>query len=122
MFYMLGITKIVAALVILSNVVIADSSNPQNAADKVVLTCNQLLQEDILLIKVIQKDSQDSIVLTQKDGEVEFLTKIPTDINKFAYLLPFWKGSVRNLFKEGSRWIISSCGGVNCVVTRVNCF
>jgi hypothetical protein len=119
---MLGIIKILAFLLVLSNFAVADSLDLKNVTDKVVLTCNQLDQGDILLIKVIQKENQDSIVLTQKDGEVEFFTKIPSDLNQFSCSLPFWKGFVRTLRKSGHHWIISSCGGTNCIATRVNCF
>lgn len=100
----------------LSGLVFADSTG-----EKKLLTCTQLGQDDILQVALVQRDTETVMILTEKDGEIETAVKVPADIEELSLVLPNWKGESRTLRREGSFWIISSCGGSMCTSTKINC-
>ena len=105
----------------LNAVIYGQVSSDRETPSKVLMTCNQLQQEDILQIKLVQKEARASIVLTLKDGEIELATTLPENIESFSFVLPNWKGESRMLRREMDSWVIVGCGGSVCVSTRIQC-
>ncbi len=86
-----------------------------------VLICTHLDQEDILKLRIVDRDNQKYLVLTLRDGEIEFLMAALDILDNLNFLLPPWKGDERRLRNFLSIWTISTCGPNKCYDTKINC-
>ncbi|MSP18027.1 MAG: hypothetical protein EXR74_00485 [Bdellovibrionales bacterium] len=88
---------------------------------KLILTCTQLAQEDILRIKIIERNQHFFLVLEERDGETELLITDPPKNGRFILPLPFWRGQPRFLRPMGPYWLLSTCLSFRCDDIKIIC-
>ena len=88
---------------------------------QLILTCTELAQEDILRIKIIERNTHFFLTIEERDGETELLIADPPNNRPFILPLPFWRDQPRFIRPMGPYWVLSTCLSFRCDDIKIVC-